>query len=92
MDPLLLEFLLLSVLIAANGLFAMAELAVISARSLPGWLRCLRNANSRLATRQLAMPASSRRDGLGPRSCPSGAASSLSNGSSAVSSKRMRKA
>jgi putative hemolysin len=34
MDPLLLEFLLLSVLIAANGLFAMAELAVISARKV----------------------------------------------------------
>lgn len=34
MDPLLLEFLLLFVLIAANGLFAMAEFAVISARKV----------------------------------------------------------
>ena len=34
MNPLLLEFLLLSALIAANGLFAMAELAVISARKI----------------------------------------------------------
>lgn len=34
MDPLLLEFLVLLVLIAANGLLAMAELSVVSARKV----------------------------------------------------------
>lgn len=34
MDPLLFEFLLLTALIAGNGLLAMAELAVISARKM----------------------------------------------------------